>query len=155
MPHMPQVGEQHRRLQVFVGNWVGEETLLPTAWGPGCSATGRVTCRAACDDFFVVEDYEQERDGRVSFRGHGVFGWDDRLQTFVWYWVDSMGVPPAAAARGHWEGDTLAFTSECEGMTQRYTYRFEGTDRYRFSIESSRDGGGTWQLFMEGAYRRA
>ena len=36
----------------------------------------------------------------------------------------------------------------------RYTFRFEGKDRYYFSIENSRDGGRNWQKFMEGNYKR-
>src|SRR5262245_58446522 len=108
---MPKPSAAHQRLHVLVGEWSGEETLSPSPWGPGGTATGRSTCRLDLDGFFVVQDYVEEKDGQVSYRGHGVFGYDAQSGEYAWYWVDSMGFVPAAPSRGSWEGDTLTFTS--------------------------------------------
>jgi hypothetical protein len=107
------------------------------------------------DGFFVVSDYVGEKDGQTIFKGHSVFGWDSQANNVVWYWFDSMGSPPAAPARGVWDGDTLVLRSSSPMGEGRYTYRFEGKDRYYFSIENSRDGAKSWQKFMEGNYKRA
>src|SRR5215831_3482400 len=100
MHEMPKPTDEHLRLQKLVGEWEGTETLSPSPWGPGGKATGRSSIRSDLDGFFVIQDYVEEKDGRVVFRGHGVFGWDAGDKKYIWYWVDSMGSVPAAPSRG-------------------------------------------------------
>lgn len=150
---MPQPTEHHRKLSALAGTWSGPEKLYPSPWGPGGEATGRMNARLAVDEFFLLQDYEEERDGRVVFRGHAVMGYDAREQSYLWYWFDSMGTPPPSPSRGKWEGDTLTFSSESPGEHSRYTYRFESPTRYSFRIEASRDGA-SWQPVMEASYTR-
>jgi hypothetical protein len=155
MQGMPRPTEEHRKLARLAGRWVGEETLSPSPWGPGGAATGRFDMRVDVDGFFVIQDYVEEKDGRTSYRGHGIFGWDAEQKCYAWYWVDSIGMVPPAPARGQWEGDTLTFEHAPVGDQRgRYTTRFVSADEITFSIENSRDGGKTWQQFMEGRYRR-
>ena len=92
---MPQPNEAHRRLERFVGDWVGKERIHPSPFDPqGGEAIGHVHNRAALDGFVVVQDYEQERGGKVNFRGHGVFSWDAAGQCYAMHWWDSAsGVP--------------------------------------------------------------
>jgi hypothetical protein len=63
-------------------------------------------------------------------------------------------VPPQPSW-GTWQGDTLTFHSESSHGKGRYTYEFDGKDRYRFRIDNSFDGGKSWESFMRGDYRRA
>ena len=151
---MPTPTEHHRKLHRLAGQWIGDETLEPSPWGPGGTAVGRITGQVALDGMFVTSDYVEEKDGQVAFRGHSVFGWDPSSETVTWYWFDSMGSYPSSPAHGTWDGDTLVLRSTSPGAEGRYTYRFEGNDRYAFQIENSRDGGKTWVKFMEGVYRR-
>lgn len=152
---MPTATEEHRKLHRLAGNWIGEETLQPSPWGPGGPAVGRVSAHVVLDGMFVTSDYVEEKDGKVVFRGHGVFGWDAGSRTVTWYWFDSMGGTPPAPSRGTWEGDTLVLRVEGGGAEGRYTYRFQGNDRYQFRIENSFDRGKSWVKFMEGTYRRS
>jgi hypothetical protein len=154
MQEMPKPSENHRKLHRFAGNWVGEEKLSPSPWGPGGPAMGRLTGKIDLDGFFVVSDYIEEKDGKTVFKGHNVFGWDGQSNDVVWYWFDSMGFPPAGPSHGNWDGDTLVLRNSSPQGEGRYTFRFEGKDRYYFSIENSRDGGKSWQKFMEGNYKR-
>ena len=154
MPGMPKVDENHQRLERLAGSWVAEEQLSPSPWGAGGTATGRVEARMALDGFFLLTDYQQEREGRVTFRGHSVHGWDPQRKVVVWYWVDSMGLPPPAPATGRWEGDALVMTQATPMGQSRYSWRLDGDGSYRFAIESSPDGE-KWQLFTEGQYRPA
>jgi len=155
MPEMPVVSEEHVRLHVFEGEWIGEETMSPSPWGPGGPAVGKYSGKIACDGFFIAQDYQQEKDGAVSYRGHGVFGYDAAQARVAWYWVDSMGSVPAQPAWGTWNGTTLELRSESPHGHGRYTYVFDGRDRYEFKLENSFDGGQTWHTFMTGKYRRA
>lgn len=155
MPGMPQPNEHHRKLHRLAGTWTGEETLSPSPWGPGGQATGRYTGRVDIDGFFVIQDYVQEKQGQINYRGHGIFGWDDRRKSYIWYWIDSMGEIPPSPSRGQWNGDTLLFEHEPMGDRRgRYTFQFPDETSYRFKIENSQDGGKTWQIFMEASYRK-
>ena len=155
MTGMPQPNDNHKKLHRLAGDRVGEETLSPSPWGPGGAAVGRYTHRVDIDGFYVVQDYVEEKDGRVSYGGHGILGWDDEQKNYTWYWVDSMGSVPPAPSRGRWEGDTLVFEHAPVGDRRgRYTYRFVGGAQFQFKIESSQDGGRSWQTFMEGRYKR-
>jgi len=151
---MPGPTDDHRKLHRLAGSWVGEEALHPSPWGPGGPAVGRSSSRVSLDGMFVLTDYQEEKDEKVVFRGHGVLGWDARARQVTWYWFDSMGESPAEPARGSWDGDRLVLRSRHPRGESRYTYRFEGSDRYDFSIEGSSDGGKTWVKFMEGRYQR-
>lgn len=152
---MPKPTPEHAKLHGLAGTWFGEEKLSPSPWGPGGSAMGRAIYRVDVDGFFLIQDYIEEKDGRVVYRGHGVFGWDDARKKYIWFWVDSMGWIPAAPSLGSWDGDTLVFEHEPRGAERgRYTYRFTSEDSYDFTIENSQDGGQTWRTFMEGTYQR-
>jgi hypothetical protein len=151
---MPKPGEQHLMLKKLEGKWEGKEKLSPSPWGPGGEAVGKYTGRMDVDGFFLVQDYVEEKEGKVVFRGHGIFGWDAGDKKFTWYWVDSMGQPPAAASRGDWKGDTLTFESSSAHGKGRYTFRFEGDRTYHFRLENSFDGGKTFTQLMEGTYHR-
>jgi hypothetical protein len=150
---MPRPTAEHRKLQLLLGDWEGEERMAPSPWGPGGPAKGRYKGRDL-DGFWVIQEYEQEIGGAISFRGHGVFGWDPQAKEYTWYWVDSMGSVPAAPSRGTWEGDTLTFRSTSAQGEGRYVYRFEGERTYHFRLESSFDGGKSFVAVMEGTYRR-
>ena len=61
------------------------------------------------DGFFLISDYTETRGGRVSYRGHGVYGWDPQDQCYTMHWFDGMGSIPKAWAKGKWEGNVLMF----------------------------------------------
>lgn len=157
MEGAPKPNEHHRRLHKLAGTWVGAEQLHPSPWSPGGTRTGRYDHQVRCDGFFVIGDYVQMGDDNaVTYAGHSVFGVDPATREVTWYWVDSMGHPPPSPSRGNWEGDTLLLHGrDGKGALHgRYTFAFEGNDRFRFQLENTRDGGQTWQPFMEATYRR-
>lgn len=154
-PQMPTPTDEHRKLHVLAGEWVGEEKLSPSPWGPGGAAVGRFSARVALDGFFVLQDYQEEKDGRVAFRGHAILGWDAQERTYTWYWIDTMGFVPAQPSRGHWAGDALTLQTTTPRGMARHTFRFPDEGTFQLRIENSFDGGANWRTFMEGTYRRA
>jgi len=119
---MPKVGPSHQKLYVLAGEWQGTETMMPSPMGPGGTATGNMKARVDIDGFYVISDYTQQRDGAVTYRGHGVYGFDTTTNECTWYWIDSMGMA-SVPARGTWTGDTLTFESSMPGGKGRYSYR--------------------------------
>lgn len=150
---MPKPGPEHARLAALVGSWEGEEQLQPSPWGPGGTATGRGVYRSVTDGMAIVQDYEEEKDGAIVFRGHGVFTIDPANGDVLWWWFDSMGFPPDGPARGRWDGDTLILNKSTPRGDGRYRYRLNG-DRYEFSIENRFPEQEDFCLFMQGSYER-
>lgn len=154
--HAPKLTQEHKQLHVLEGEWEGEEHLMASPWGPGGTVFARSKMRVAIDGFFVVQDYVEEKDEQVIFKGHGLFGYDPASEEYGYYWVDSTGFMPSAPARGPWEGDTLVLNSPSEGARGigRYTLRFDSDRQFYFKIENSGDSGKTFQTFMDATYRK-
>lgn len=151
---MPRPSDAHIRLQALQGDWIGTEIHHPSPWSPAPhQSIGRFRMRMIVDGFFLANDYEEERDGAVVFRGHGLYGWDARRGCYTMYWVDSMGSVPADTTGG-FEGDRLVFTNRSDHGHGRYTYTLRGPDALAFALESSRDGE-QWTLLINGEYQRA
>jgi len=148
---MPKPSDAHRKLERLVGNWIGQETIAKNPWDEGGPAIGRVNNRSAVDGFVVVQDYEQERNGKVGFCGHAVFSYDAANDSYLLHWWDSMGLPPNIF-KGTVEGDTLTLTCDDGPMKSRATFNV-GDNKYGFLMEMSQDGT-NWMTFMEGSYER-
>jgi hypothetical protein len=150
---MPKPGDAHKKLETLVGEWQGDETLHPAPWDAGGAATARVSNRWIVDGFAVHQDYEQRRNGQVTFRGHGVFWYDPTTDEYVMHWWDSMG-GAVNEYRGRLDGDRLALVAPMpQGGHSRTTWRLGGPDAHDFLMEISPDGE-RWLPAMEGRYRR-
>jgi hypothetical protein len=151
---MPRPTPEHARLAALAGTWLGEEQLLPSAFDPvGGPAVGRVHARMALDGFYLIADYEQERNGQVNFRGHGVYGWDPRGRCYTMHWFDSIGIEHDAPGLGSWDADTLILVHETRHTgSSRYTYTV-GDGGYQMRLEHSPDGL-AWTTILEGRYAR-
>jgi hypothetical protein len=151
---MPKPTEQHRKLELWTGSWVADETLHPSPWDPkGGKAKGKITGRLALDGFWAIVDYEQERDGKVTYKGHGLYGWDPSRKAYLMYWFDSMGMDPGGPALGTWEGNRLVFEMQSKMGHHRYVYELKGPDRYAFAMDHSQDGK-SWSTMMDSEFRK-
>jgi len=150
---MPRPTEHHRRLETLAGRWQGSETMYPSQWDPeGGTATGRNEMRPGLDGFALISEYEQERDGVITFRGHGVMTYDPDEQAYVLHWFDSLGSPPEVF-RGNFDGDLLTLSHGGPGMHARLTYDLGTEETLRTRMELSADGA-EWATFFEAAYER-
>jgi hypothetical protein len=151
---MPKPSAAHRELERLVGDWTGTEHMYPSPWNPaGGDALARITNRLAVDGFNVVQEYEQETAGIVTFRGHGVFSWDAGQTCYVLHWFDSMGMPPNVF-RGNFAGDVLTVSTTWPQGLGRAVFDLSREGHYTFRMEASEDGK-QWAPLMEGQYQRA
>ena len=149
---MPIPGLQHRNLAKMVGEWVGEETMHPSAWSPEAKqSTGRISARML-DGFFVISDYEQKSGDAVTFRGHGVYSWDPANEHYVMYWFDSMG-GAGGVATGTFEDNVLTFSNTSPMGHHRYRYTFKDGEN-TFEMAMSQDGE-NWQQLMDATFKPA
>ena len=128
--------------------------MHPTPFNPKASrGTLRMTARLALGDLYLMTDWEQRKNGAVSFLGHGVYGWDPRGRCYTLHWFDNVGIEHGAPFFGSWEGDSLTLLHEMTQFgTSRHVYTLTG-DELRLRLEMSPDGK-EWNTFLEGTYRR-
>ena len=151
---MPEPSPGHVKLRKLVGNWEGKETMHPSQWDPkGGIAVGRTKSRLALNGFVVISDYEQERDGVVTFTGHGVMSFDPKEDLYTLHWFDCMGSPPEIFA-GRFEGDVLTVAHGGPGMHARMTYDLTDPRHMRTQMKMSPDGA-TWKTLFDGLYEES
>lgn len=138
----------------LAGEWVGEETVAATRWGPGGPATGHVTARLELNGRVLVQDYREERDGNTALQAHAVFVAEPDHDQYSLYWFDSFGFVPGTPAPGLWNGERLTFVRSSPRGQTRHVYAFENEDVFTLRLESSFNGGVSWELVMSGVYRR-
>ncbi|MTW13681.1 DUF1579 domain-containing protein [Pseudoduganella eburnea] len=139
-------------LELFAGDWAGVEEITLSKWGPGGSASASISARLEFGGRVLVQDYSAERDGKQWFKAHAVIAFDQQTSSLSLHWFDSMGFVPASPAPGQWDGEALRFVrTSLRGQT-RHTYVFVGAATYELSLESSFDGGASWEPVMKGRY---
>lgn len=151
--NMPKPGPEHERLMRFVGDWSGDEKLAPSPWGEGGPAFGSARYSRRLDGMGLLLDYRQQINGATVFDGHGVFLIEASTGDVLWWWFDSMAIPPEGPARGRWNGDTLLFEKTTAQGVSRYGYQLRG-ERYEFWIENKFPGQSEFTRFLTGEYAR-
>ncbi len=115
-------------------------------------ATAECQAAVALDGLCVIMDYAQRRDDQISYRGHGVYGWDEKQGKYTMYWFDTLsGAPFMLASEGTWDENSLVYFNKGAMGWGRYCYHFESDSRYRFTIETSQDGQ-SWMFFLESVF---
>jgi uncharacterized protein YodC (DUF2158 family) len=150
---MPKTAPGHQRLETLAGHWEGEEKMYPSQWDPkGGTAIARTRSVLGLSGFALISDYEQERDGVVTFTGHGVMTFDPKDDSYTLHWFDCMGSPPEVF-KGRFEGDVLTLAHGGPGMHARFTHDLTDPKRMVSSMEMSPDGT-TWNRMFDGSYER-
>jgi hypothetical protein len=141
-------------LAALAGEWVGDEQIATTRWGPGGAATGHISARLELGGRVLVQDYREEREGKVSLQVHAMFTAGPEHDQYSLYWFDSYGFIPSAPATGLWDGQRLSFVrSSARGQT-RHVYVPDGQDHFGLTLQSSFDGGVSWETVLTADYHR-
>lgn len=147
----PQPTEQHRTLDMFVGEWTGSGELQPGPFGPGGPVEWTETCSWFSDAGFHVV-CESEGEGPMGpMTGLGIMGYDPVKELYTHYGIDSTGW--TAHSEGTRDGDDWTYRSEetMEGKTfhSRMTMTMESPTRMTFTWSTSEDGE-SWTPMMTG-----
>ena len=150
---IPAPGPGHARMQELAGDWEGEEQMHPSDWDPeGGTAIGRSGARLGLNGFALISNYEQERDGTITFSGHGVMTFDSKADSYTLHWFDSMGFG-AEVFEGGFDGDVLTLLHGGPGMHARLTQDLSKAGELRTKMEMSQDGN-AWNTLFDGRYER-
>jgi hypothetical protein len=148
---MPKPSEAHRRFETMAGDWLGDEIMHPSPFDPaGGVAIGHTISEVGLDGFALIGEYQQERDGVVTFRGHSVWTYDGKDQCYVMYWWDSMG-SPVNVFKGNYSGDILTMNCSDQSGHWRLTYDYSTPGTLKSIMQMSQDGQNFNPLF-EGTY---
>ncbi len=148
---MPSAGDL--ALDCLVGTWRGTERMHPVPFAPqGGTVEGTVHNVRALDGFAVVQDYTQSRAGTVTFRGHGVFRFDQASGEHHLHWFDSIG-QGGILYRGAMKDRrmTLEYIWPAFAARAAWDLTGDGTILYSMDIRCDAD---PWQRFIDCEYRR-
>lgn len=106
----------------------------------------------ALEGFAVISDYEQVRDGRTTFSGHGVYTYSPDTDEICLHWFDSMGSPPEVFTGG-FDGEVLTLSHEGPRMHVRLIRDVTEGGVMAGRMEMSPDGQ-TWRTLYDSKYRR-
>lgn len=141
-------------LDALAGEWEGDEEIATTRWGKGGPAKGFIQAQMDLGGRALVQDYREVRDGKIAMQAHAVFVAGPEHDQFSLYWFDSYGFVPGVPAPGLWDGQRFAFVRSSSRGQTRHVYALEGADVFTLRLESSFDGGVSWERVMDGRYRR-
>jgi hypothetical protein len=141
-------------LSRLAGEWQGDETIATTRWGQGGPARGHFNAGMQLNGRILVQDYREEREGKVVLQAHAVFVAEPDHDQYCLHWFDSYGFVPGTPAPGMWDGERLRFVRSSPRGQTRHSYAFEGDDAFTLKLESSFDGGVKWELVASGVYHR-
>lgn len=151
---MPSLTPGHENLKRFAGTWTGDENMHASQWCPEpFVAQGTNNGRVALNGFATIIDYEQRRDGQVTFTGHGVLSYEAASDEYCMTWFDCLGIGPEIF-RGRFTDGVLVTESEAGPMRSRLTYDFREEGRWLGRMEMSADGK-NWRTVFDADYRRA
>lgn len=135
------IGEHHRHLDAFAGEWTVTSRHWPTPEAEPTQTGGTMSGRLILEGRFVQLAYAGELVGEdgagVPFSGLGLIGYDNLEQWHVALWMDTLSTAVIAQqgvcdAEGGRLTLTGSFTDPATGerRTLRTLYRFEGPDRF-------------------------
>lgn len=168
MMEMSKLNENHKLLTDSVGNW----SYTVKMWMNGDPnskpdiSKGTATRKAIMDGRFVVMDVTGKMDmpgpdGKpksMTFKGHGLEGYDNVKKKFVGTWMDNMGTG-IMMSQGDYDPATKTFTynSEMErmpGMKTTVRETLKMTDKNHMTFEWYENRGGQEVKTMEIDYTR-
>jgi hypothetical protein len=144
------------RFERLVGHFAGDEIMPQSRFGPGGACAAQTRGRLAIGERILVQDYEQKKDGEVSYQAHAVFHWPD--QDCVMHWFDQWAAGAPVEFRGGFEHERLVlyapFAIAGPLGRRRMVFGFEDAEGYSQALDYTMDGQ-SWSNFVTGVHRPA
>jgi hypothetical protein len=142
-------------LTPLLGRWRGRETLEPSPWMPGGTTDGAWSLSAGVGGTALIQDYEQRRDGEITFVAHGVIAGeapgDAQLRS---WWFDTFAHAPLEPAKATVDGRRLTVTKRTARGTSITTLWLDDDTTLNQTIELQLPGEAALAPLMRGRYDR-
>lgn len=153
-PEAPKPGPEEQNLAYFVGKWIADANMEPSAVGPGGKVNFTQTCEWFAGNFSLICHTEASMFGSV-IKGLSIMGYDMGDKTYVYFETNSVG--QNTFSRGTVEGDTWTWTgdSKVNGQTMHshFTLKRVTDDSATFKFEMGA-GPDSMTLIMQGKQTR-
>jgi hypothetical protein len=170
MMELSKLNENHKLLSSLDGNWTYTVKFWMNPGDPNAKpqeSKGTAVRKSIMDGRFSVMDITGKMqmpgpDGKMkemTFKGHGIDGYDNVKKKFVGSWIDSMGTG-IMFSEGTYDPATKAFTYTAEfeaipGMKQQIREVIKIVDNNHMAMEWYENRGGQEVKTMEINYTRA
>ena len=147
-PSRPKHGAEHEKLAYFLGKWVYEENVKPTAY----SRSGKYMYTESCEWFagefaIVCQSYNQNG----ALRALSIMGYDLREKTFTYFQTHTNG--ESGFSRGTIDGDIWTWTDDSKTIHGRFIEKTVNSDMATYTYEMAR-GSEPWIQVTEGKQTR-
>jgi hypothetical protein len=144
----PKHGAEHEKLAYFLGKWVYEEDVKPTAY----SRSGKYMYTESCEWFagefaIVCQSYNQNGAPRAL----SIMGYDLGEKTYTYFQTHSNG--ESGFSRGTIDGDIWTWTDDSKITHGRFTEKTVNSDMATYTYEMAR-GSEPWTQVTEGKQTR-
>ena len=136
-PERPKHGAEHEKLAYFLGKWVYEEDVKPTAF----SHSGKYAYTESCEWFageFAIVCHSYYQSGTP--RAVTIMGFDLREKTYTYF-------------QTHIDGDTWTWTDDSKITRGRFIEKTVNSDMATYTYEMAR-GSEPWTQVTEGKQTR-
>jgi Protein of unknown function (DUF1579) len=151
----PKPGPEHKKLEVFAGDWTYEGETKATPLGPAGKVTG-TDHNELLGGYFLVRRYE-EKNASGTIKGIEVLGFDSAKKTYTDTSFDSSGV--AASGTIAVTGNTWSFSGTLSAAGQNIGQRCTlvvGATSTSFTVKCDASVDGTsWLPVYEGRWTKA
>jgi hypothetical protein len=79
-----------KKFDFLIGEWSLEYRVPKSAFSEAATGTGSGTFARALDGKFVFFDYSAVVNGQNG-SAHGVFGWDEKIKAYRYWWFENSG----------------------------------------------------------------
>ena len=166
MMELAKTNENHKLLSSLDGNWTYTIKMWMDPSGKPQESKGTAVRKSMLDGRYVAMDVTGKiqmpgLDGKpkeMTFKGHGLEGYDNVKKKFVGAWMDNMGTG-IMTSEGYYDAasKTFNYTGEVEmmpGMKQKVREILKLTDKDHMVFEWYEDHGGKEAKTMEISYTR-
>ena len=135
-PPAPKPGPEHAKLAYFVGKWVSEAEVRPSAFGPGGKFTYTESCEWLPGKFAILCKSEGNMMGG-EYHGLSVMSYDTAEKSYIYYETNNWG--ENVYSHGSVGGNTWHWTNHSEmngkAVRGRFILKRVSEDSATFSFD--------------------
>lgn len=147
----PKPGPEHKKLDMFAGNWTLDGDMKPGPMGPGGKVLETESCEWMEGGFYVVCHAKFTSAAMGNGVGLTLMGYSNQDKNYSYREFNSWG--EFTDSKGTLDGDTWTWANDMKmgemSLKGRFIMKILSPTSYNFSYEVSQDGT-KWSMVMDG-----
>jgi len=138
---MPARISKMKPFEFLLGNWDLDYNIPQSSYHEAAREKGNGTFSRALDDRYVVFDYSTRSGGAA----HGIFGWDEKIRMYRYWWFENSGAFSTATC--NFINERVLYMQWHDALfVQTFSKIDERTVRLRMELPET---AGKYELIME------